>query len=172
MSAAALLDQLMEATIGHDDWSVLRRAVAARRRVHLAVMVEPYLSYILGGQKSIESRFSKNAIAPYYQIEADDLVLLKLTGGPVVGCFTAAAPEFVSLDQHELARLRRDYSTAICADDEFWRVRQDKRYATLIGVKDQQELQPAPVAKSDRRGWLVLHCPAEARRLGEQLELI
>jgi hypothetical protein len=88
---AALLDRLVEATIDYDDWSVLRGAIG-RQGVHLAVMVEPYLSFLLQGRKSIESRFSRNAIAPYYQIETGDLVLLKLTGGPVLGCFTAAEP--------------------------------------------------------------------------------
>src|SRR6266540_3860586 len=79
MSEAALLAELVEATRIHSEWAVLREALARRQRVHLAVMVEPYLSYILQGRKSIESRFSKNAIAPYLQIGPDDLVLLKLT---------------------------------------------------------------------------------------------
>lgn len=170
MTEAALLAELVESTRVYTEWSILRDALRNGRKVHLAVMVEPYLSYILDGRKSIESRFSKNAIAPYLQIRPDDLVLLKMTGGPVVGCFTTAAVEFVNLSDTELERLRTDYSEAICADDDFWRARLHKRYATLISVRDPLELPPAPVAKSDRRGWVAL--PPELADAGEQLALL
>jgi hypothetical protein len=160
MSEATLLAELVEATRAYSEWSILREALEQQQRVHLAVMVEPYLSYILQGKKSIESRFSKNAIAPYMQIAPDDLVLLKLTGGPVVGCFTTEAVEFVSLCENELDRLRTNYSEAICADEEFWTVRSHKQYATLIGVRDPLKLPPSAVAKSDRRGWVALSSPA------------
>jgi len=156
MCESALLERLVATTSGYPSWSVLRQAVDKRRPVHLAVMVEPFLSYILDGKKSIESRFSKYAIAPFYQIEPGDLVLLKLTGGPVIGCFTTDSVEFVALNERERERLQRHYSVAICADGAFWEARQDKRYATLVGVRDVQILDPAPVAKSDRRGWVVL----------------
>lgn len=162
MRQTGLLDSLIETTRNHPRWSVLREAVNDQRAIHLAVMVEPFLSYILEGRKSIESRFSKNAIAPFCQIGKDDLVLLKLTGGPVVGCFTTASVEFVKLNEQEFVRLRQNYSSAICADGDFWRARTDKSYATLIGVRDVQELPGARVAKSDRRGWIVLHAPDPA----------
>lgn len=171
MSEAALLSQLFDTTRDYGDWSVLRQAVADQRAVHLAVMAEPYLSYVLEGRKSIESRFSKRAIAPYCQIGAGDLVLLKLTGGPVVGCFTARHVEFVTLYAGELDRLRRNYSEAICADDEFWAQRTDKRYATLIGVKNHQSLSHAAVAKTDRRGWLLLHSATDRQQSADQLAL-
>src|SRR5215813_7361284 len=128
MTEAGLLAKLVESTRAYCEWSILRDALRRDRQVHLAVMVEPYLSYILDGKKSIESRFSKNAIAPYLQIESDDLVLLKLTGGPVVGCFTADNVEFVTLSELEFERLRTNYSDAICADDDFWQARLGKRY--------------------------------------------
>ena len=171
MSEAALLAELVEATRIHSEWAVLREALARRQRVHLAVMVEPYLSYILQGRKSIESRFSKNAIAPYLQIGPDDLVLLKLTGGPVVGCFTTEAVEFVNLSGSEFERLRTNYSDAICADQEFWEARTHKRYATLIGVRDPRELPASVVAKSDRRGWVALSS-LTAGGVSEQLSLL
>lgn len=171
MRQTGLLDSLIETTRNDPRWAVLREAVNDRRTVHLAVMVEPFLSYILEGKKSIESRFSKYAIAPFCQIGTNDLVLLKLTGGPVVGCFTTDSVEFVKLNEREFVRLRRSYSNAICADDDFWKTRTDKSYATLIGVRDVQELPRTRVAKSDRRGWIVLHAPDPAP-VAEQLALI
>jgi predicted transcriptional regulator len=171
MVDAALLERLVETTNGYPSWSVLRQAVQENRVVHLAVMVEPYLTYILEGKKCIESRFSKHAIAPFCQIESGELVLLKLTGGPVVGCFTTDTVEFVNLNDQERARLRQDYSEAICADDDFWKAREDKRYATLVGVRNARELRAAPVAKSDRRGWIVFR-PAATYHDAEQLTLV
>ena len=171
MSEKNVLDQLVEATARYPGWRVLREAIAVGRTIHLAVMVEPFLSFILSGQKTIESRFSKNAIAPFQQIRPDDLVLLKLTGGPIVGCFTTRDVEFINLSSGQLDRLRREYSAAICADDDFWAAREDKRYATLVGVHAVHELRPAPVAKSDRRGWVVLQ-PSKAPAGVEQLALV
>jgi hypothetical protein len=178
MRETALLERLVETTREYPSWHVLRQAVQDGRTVHLAVMVEPFLSYILGGKKSIESRFSKHAIAPFYQIEPDDLVLLKLSGGPVVGCFDTDTVEFVALNEEERDRLQRHYSVAICADGDFWHARQDKRYATLVGVNNVHMLEPAPVAKSDRRGWVVLqprranHDADQRRRRGDRLSVI
>lgn len=171
MCETALLERLIETTSGYSSWSVLRQAVQDGRTVHLAVMVEPFLSYILDGKKSIESRFSKHAIAPFYQIEPGDLVLLKLTGGPVVGCFDTDTVEFVALNKEEHDRLQRHYSAAICADDDFWQARQDRRYATLVGVRNVHILDPAPVAKSDRRGWVVLQ-PRQPSHDADQLNLL
>lgn len=98
-------------------------------------------------------------------------MLLKLTGGPVVGCFAADSVEFVALNDDERERLQRHYSAAICADSAFWKARQDKRYATLVGVSDVQQLDPASVVKSDRRGWVVLQ-PQLASRESDQLTLL
>lgn len=45
--------------------------------VHVAVMVEPYLTFVVEGQKWIESRLTKNRIAPFGQTSAGDIVLFK-----------------------------------------------------------------------------------------------
>lgn len=36
--------------------------------IHLGIFSEPYLTYMLEGKKTVESRLSKNKIAPYNQI--------------------------------------------------------------------------------------------------------
>jgi predicted transcriptional regulator len=156
VSDVGLLERLMESTEKFPSWSVVRQAVKERRPIHLAVMIEPYLTWILEGKKIIESRFSKNAIAPFRQISVGDLVLLKVTGGPVVGCFAASSVECVTLAKEEFDRIRSEYSEAICADEHFWQMREGKRYATLVGVALARELRPAPVTKSDRRGWITI----------------
>src|SRR5271166_6249805 len=53
--------------------------------VHLAVFVEPYLSFLLHGQKTVESRFSINKHAAYEQVGNGDILVLKKSSGPVCG---------------------------------------------------------------------------------------
>ncbi|MGH3940061.1 MAG: hypothetical protein ACRDTG_15795 [Pseudonocardiaceae bacterium] len=156
MTEQQIMEELRAASRKHSEWAVLAPLLDDPRvGFHLAIMVEPFLSYLLNGQKTIESRFSKNAIAPYGKVTMGDLVLLK--AGPVVGAFTVSSVDFVTLHGDSLARLRRDYAAAICAkEDEFWNVRANKRYATLTGVSDVYKLPPVTVSKRDMRGWVVL----------------
>src|SRR5262245_5542782 len=131
MSEADILAELRLACKREKIWGDLRLLLEDERLgVHLAVMVEPYLSYLLSGSKRIESRFSKNAITPYQQINTGDLVFLK--AGPVLGSFRVASTRFFALGDGDLERIRRDYAGEICANtDEFWDARTSKRYATL-----------------------------------------
>jgi hypothetical protein len=169
MTERQIMDELRAASHRHSEWAALAPLLDDPRvGVHLAVMVEPFLSYLLNGQKTIESRFSKNAIAPYRQVALGDLVLLK--AGPVVGAFTVASVDFVTLlHGDDLARLRRNHAVALCAEeDEFWNARANKRYATLTGVSDVHKLSPISVPKRDMRGWVVLR-PASMSNGDEQV---
>lgn len=157
-----LLEELQETAVSLPDWRPVDRLMSDHQShpgVHLAVLIEPYLSYILAGRKTVESRFSKNAIAPYQRIDQGDLVFLKAAAGPVVGCFTVAWVKCSTLDENRLSRLRADYSSAICADETFWASRADRRYVTLVGISDVRALPSVQVSKSDRRGWIVLRSP-------------
>ena len=49
--------------------------------VHLAVFSEPYLSFVLDGVKTVESRFSRVRCAPFQQIRSGDIILVKQSGG-------------------------------------------------------------------------------------------
>lgn len=155
-----ILDQLSWAVTTYSDWDGLSPYFSGANSdygIHLAVMVEPFLTYILDGRKTIESRFSKNLIAPYRRIAPGDLVFLK--AGPVVAAFRASSVECVALDDAVRMRLRTNYSHEICADDAFWDERDDRNYATLIGIDGVERLTPVQVPKHDRRGWLVLRTP-------------
>jgi len=154
-----IFQQLERSAAGMQGWPSINEHLdssASSRGVHLAVLVDPFLRYILEGRKTVESRFSKNCIAPYRRIGPGDLVLLKAAAGPVVGCFTASWVQCMELTSDVLAAVRAKYSAAICADDEFWAARAEKRYVTLVGVDQPRVLPPVRVAKSDRRGWIVL----------------
>lgn len=137
------------------------------RSVHLAVFVDPFLEYILSGKKTVESRFSMVRFPPYGRVSRGDLVLLKESGGPVVGICEVGAAWFYRLNAESWKTIRRDFTTAICAEDpEFWRSREQAEFATLMYVSRVKRLPPIVWPKRDRRGWVVLRGGDEGSLFG------
>lgn len=125
--------------------------------LHLAVMVEPFLTFMLNGTKTVESRFSANRCAPYDRVEKGDVILLKKSGGPVVGICMVTYRWFYRLDAASWQTIRGEFGKAICAQDpEFWQERRDANYATLMRVRHVRAITPIIFEKRDRRGWVVL----------------
>jgi hypothetical protein len=133
-----------------------------RCAVHLGVFVEPFLSLVLDGSKSVESRFSTRRCAPFHRVGVGDIMLLKGASGPVKGICEVAKAWYFDLRSTPIAKVRERFGRAICADDDFWRSRQEADYATLLKVQAVRELPPFSCPKRDRRGWVVF--PASAPR--------
>ena len=132
------------------------------------MFVEPFLSAVLDGRKTIESRFGVHRCAPYERVGPGDLILLKRSGGPVVGLALAGKTSFHILDPGALESIRERYARALHAeDDDFWEARVGKRYATLIAIDEAVKIDMVAVDKRDRRGWVTMEdvrspCMAEA----------
>jgi len=126
--------------------------------IHLAVFVEPYLSYVLDGRKTVESRFSKVKSAPFRSVNEGDIVLFKRSSGPVVAIGEVSSASFYDLQPEVLKEMQRCFSTAICSDvdPEFWADRQTKSYATLLTFADIRQTRPTQIDKKDRRGWVLV----------------
>lgn len=142
-------------------WSVPAKILldrhASDRSVHLAVCVEPFLDLILSGTKTVESRFSAVRFPPYGCVSRGDLVLLKQSGGPVVGVCEIGAAWFYHLDKDSWKTIRREFARALCAQDpDFWRDRASAEFATLMYVSRAKRLTPVNWPKRDRRGWVVV----------------
>ncbi len=134
---------------------------AAGLTVHLAVFVEPYLQFILDGRKTVESRFSSKRCAPYGVVQPGDLVLLKQSGGPVLGICQVAEVWFYRLDPSSWREIRT-FANALCVSDpKFWSTRQNASYATLMRIQRARTIQPFVVPKRDRRGWVILQKPQD-----------
>lgn len=134
-------------------WS---RKLATRARVHLAVLVEPWLSSILNGGKTIESRWSMRRTAPFEQVEVGDVLFLKASSGPVKGICEIADTWFFDLAQTGLTVIRDRFGEAIGGNDAFWESVRDSRYVTLLKVRAARPISPIACPKRDRRGWVVL----------------
>ena len=165
-SSDVLLRHLLSDARDQDWREVLApfRAPSPAVSLHLAVLVEPYLSFLLSGTKTVESRFSAREIAPYRRVEKDDVILLKQASGPIVGAFNAAAVWYYELDPGSWAEVR-EFAAALCAHDGFWEAREAASFATLVRVDSVRPLPALSVPKRDRRGWVVLADRRQQERL-------
>jgi hypothetical protein len=152
--AEALLDDLDDA-----EWrrylAPLAKGSTSGYQLHIAVMVEPYLEFLLNGRKTIESRFSVTKRAPYGRVRPGDVILFKRSGGPLAGLCRAAHVWFYELDSDAWKTIRTRFGRGICAQgDSFWKERQHACYATLIQVEEVRPLPPLQLKKRGRSGWV------------------
>jgi dephospho-CoA kinase len=134
--------------------------------LHLAILIEPYLQFILEGRKTVESRFSARRSAPYGAVQRGDVVILKRSGGPVVGVAQVAHAWFYRLDPQSWESIRKEFTEALCAQDPgFWQTRQHASFATLMRLQHVQALTPITCTKQDRRGWVILQRPSHQMSL-------
>jgi ASC-1-like (ASCH) protein len=134
--------------------------------IHLAIFVEPYLSYILNGKKTVESRFGVQRRAPYGQVAKGDIIFLKRSGGPIMGLCKVSSVWFYKLNPQTWKKLRTEYTTSLCAQDpQFWEQRANASFATLMQIVSVKKIQPVHFPKNDRRGWVVFRPPLRADRL-------
>ncbi|RJX18475.1 MAG: AAA family ATPase [Desulforudis sp.] len=125
--------------------------------IHLAIFVEPYLQYILEDKKTVESRFSRNRIAPYNRIFTNDVILLKRSSGPIVGICQADNVWSYKLDPKSWSEIRGEFAQMLCAQDpSFWDQRKNAEYATLIRLKHVCPIPALNFIKTDRRGWVIM----------------
>jgi dephospho-CoA kinase len=160
-------ETVKRAVKGDGFWEPYLRALWNGRRqafsVHLGVFVEPYLSYLLEGHKTVESRFSAVRCPPYRRVQRGDVLLLKLSGGAVVGICQVGQTWFYRLDPRSWQTIRKEFTEALCAQDPgFWESRQGASFATIMQVENVRRIDPIPWIKRDRRGWVVLRPGYEA----------
>jgi ASC-1-like (ASCH) protein len=154
-------DDVLPVVAGDGYWESNLREImsddASPFGLHLAVFVEPYLSYILEGKKTVESRFATRKFAPFRQIVPGDVILLKQSSGPIRGLCTVSDVWFYNLAPNSWKKLRSEFAEALCAQDpDFWKARQNASYATLMRLSFVRSIDPVAFPKQDRRGWVVL----------------
>lgn len=163
-------DQILAAVGEHPFWRpYLEKHIVTNwssARLHIGIFVEPFLTDVLVGRKTVESRFANRRIPPFSSIARGDVILLKASGGPVVGICYADAVWFYRLSAKSWAEIRDHFAQAMCAEDPaFWTKRQNCSFATLIRMSHVISLTSISYPKQDRRGWLI------ERPESEQLEL-
>lgn len=164
-----LLFELRDAVRGHPFWSprLSGRSGSATSTIHLAVFVEPFLSLLLAGKKTVESRFSVRPIPPYNSVKVGDTIVLKRSAGPVIGLCAVRRLWFYHLDRDSWKEIRAEFTEALCAQDpDFWRTRTRAEFASLMRVEHVFQVGNIDCAKRDRRGWVILPSYDPQLRLG------
>lgn len=125
---------------------------------HLAILHEPYLSRILRGEKTIESRWLKRRVAPYGRVVAGDMIYLKQASGPIVATAHAAHVwQFDDLTPERADQLLVQFGDRLCLEYDFADHARGQCYAVLIALKDVRELLPSlSFRQRGRSGWIVL----------------
>lgn len=124
--------------------------------IHLGIFSEPYLTYILDGKKTIESRFSKKKIAPYNQIKKNDIVIVKKSSGNVVAYFTVKDVMFFDLNRISIKEIKEKYNKALQVTDDFWNLKKNSNYATLIIIEKLVKLNLFSIEKKGMQTWINL----------------
>lgn len=125
-----------------------------KKKIHLAVFTEPYLTFLLDGKKTIESRFSKKKVTPYENIEKDDIVFVKKSGGNVVAYFTIQDVFFFDLQKTSISFLKKKYQNELCVTNQFWHEKEKSNYATFLFVDKLFLFTPFSISKKGMQSWI------------------
>lgn len=156
-------DHLIAAVAGNAFWEMYLQSVVLSRavRLHLAVLVEPYLSYIVEGSKTVESRFAKTRGAPYRRVDRGDVLLLKRQSGGIEAICCVSDAWFYELQSSSWKEIRNRFGSGMRVSQQFLDSRAGALYATLIRITEVLPIEPVPTRKRDRRGWVVLLDPRD-----------
>jgi hypothetical protein len=126
--------------------------------LHLAIFSPGFIGKIFTGQKTYDGRFSQIRCAPFGAIEKGDLVLMKKSGGPIVGYFVAGKVQFFeNLDTKKLQEITSNYKDELSIPKSFQSKKRNSKYLTLIKIKRPTKFRiPVIVKKRDLSGWVCL----------------
>jgi len=111
---------------------------------HVAIMKKSWglILKILSGQKKIESRWGINKCSPWGKVKVGDTVYFKNSGEPVtVRAKVSKVEQFSNLTPSIIRTLIKKIN-----GDMTWA--KNKRYCTLIYLKDVKEVKPFGINKS------------------------
>ncbi len=126
------------------------------KELHLGIFSEPFLTYMLEGKKTIESRITKNKVSPYQKITKEDVVFIKKSSGPVLGFFTIKEVLFFDLATTPIETIKENYNKQLCVDETFWKNKSSSRYATLMIIDKLIKLKPFSIPKKGMQTWIKL----------------
>ncbi len=117
---------------------------------HLAILSKgKILEKILSGQKTIESRWYRFRRDPYGTINSGDRIYFKESGEPVTAMAEVEKTEFFSdLTLEKIKWILRTYGKQICADESSAHAKADKRYCSLIFIKNVKQIEPFHIDKT------------------------
>ena len=125
---------------------------------HLAIFLKGVAEKILSGEKQVEIRLSQNKVLPYGEVQKDDEIYLKVSGGKILGKVEVDnVLLYDSLDKNMMINIQKEYYDSARMDEAFWSKKASSRFATIIFLKNPKTfLTPVVYHKTDRRPWVVI----------------
>jgi hypothetical protein len=122
---------------------------------HFGIFSEPYLTMILeiNPRKTEESRWSIHDITPHDKIHEKAIVFIKRSSGNVEGYFTAGKIWFYTFPI-DMKEIRKNHVEKLQVEESFLESVKDKKYVTIIEIKNPTSIEPFKVYKKDMRGWV------------------
>ncbi len=118
-------------------------------------MDELTINNIVNGIKKIESRFSKNKITPFNNINKNDIVYLKKSGGNILASFEVKDVMFFdNLNSKKINEIKNKYNNLITAPNKFWESKKDSKYATLIYINNPKFIKSFSIIKKNRQAFI------------------
>ena len=115
---------------------------------HVAIMRKSWglLPKIISGEKTIESRWYKNKVAPWGKISAGDVIYFKNSGEPVtVKVNVVKVLQFENLTLKKIRELLIKYGKEIGISD--YEMFNDKKYCLLIFLDNPKKIKPFEINK-------------------------
>ncbi|MCX6810699.1 MAG: hypothetical protein NTY30_03160 [Candidatus Berkelbacteria bacterium] len=127
-------------------------------RRHIAIFIGTAIEDIFSCKKTIESRFSQSRVLPYGEVAKDDIILLKKSGGDILGqVIVDNVLYYDNLKSAMVIFLRQQYGKELVVSDKFWHAKKNSKFATIIFLKKPERFVfPLQFKKRDRRPWLLV----------------
>lgn len=123
---------------------------------HIVILKKPFFDMVLSGEKTIESRWSMNKIAPFNKVNVGDVLLLKQTGHDVTATAKVKAVKYFELTPNVAEKIKAKWNKEIgIYKFENWETYKNKKYCTLIWLEDVKTIKPLEVPRSNGAGWIV-----------------
>jgi ASC-1-like (ASCH) protein len=119
---------------------------------HLAIMKKSWglLPKILSGEKTIESRWYKNKIAPWDKIKKGEAIYFKDSGSPVTASAEVSKVLHISdINPSKVKKILVKYGSrdGIADIKKYYQLFKNKNYCLLIFLKNQKRIKPFNVNK-------------------------
>lgn len=126
--------------------------------IHVAILLRSYARLVLEGVKTVESRLTVNALAPFRAISTGERLFIKASSGPYMATAVASQVHFEEdLTPERLLALKRTWNSAVRGDDAYWEHKSRSRYASFIRLAEVEPLDVGPeMPPSSGLAWFVL----------------
>ena len=113
--------------------------------IHVAIMNKRFgdlIDKILSGEKEVESRWSKNKIAPWGRVKCNDRIYFKNSGEPVIA--VASVSKVLQFENLDPVKVRRILTKWPLVDYEWAK---NKKYCVLMWLKNPKKIKSFKINK-------------------------